>query len=94
MAKMRVGIVFGGKSAEHEVSLQSAKNIVEAIDKTRFDVVLLGIDKQGLWHINDAGNYLLNPQDPARIARHRCDFPDCSRYPRGRRIAAGHAAHG
>lgn len=51
MAKMRVGIVFGGKSAEHEVSLQSAKNIVEAIDKSRFDVVLLGIDKQGLWHI-------------------------------------------
>lgn len=68
MAKMRVGIVFGGKSAEHEVSLQSAKNIVEAIDKSRFDVVLLGIDKQGLWHINDAGNYLLNAQDPARIA--------------------------
>ena len=65
MAKMRVGIVFGGKSAEHEVSLQSAKNIVEAIDKSRFDVVLLGIDKQGLWHINDAGNYLLNAQDPA-----------------------------
>lgn len=62
MAKMRVGIVFGGKSAEHEVSLQSAKNIVEAIDKSRFDVVLLGIDKQGLWHINDAGNYLLNAQ--------------------------------
>lgn len=50
------------------MSLQSAKNIVEAIDKSRFDVVLLGIDKQGLWHINDAGNYLLNAQDPARIA--------------------------
>lgn len=50
------------------MSLQSAKNIVEAIDKTRFDVVLLGIDKQGLWHINDASNYLLNPQDPAHIA--------------------------
>lgn len=47
MAKQRVGIVFGGKSAEHEVSLQSAKNIVDAIDKSRFDVVLLGIDKQG-----------------------------------------------
>ena len=68
MAKLRVGIVFGGKSAEHEVSLQSAKNIVEAIDKTRFDVVLLGIDKQGQWHISDAQNYLLNAQDPARIA--------------------------
>ncbi len=54
MAKLRVGIVFGGKSAEHEVSLQSAKNIVDAIDKTRFDVVLLGIDKAGQWHVNDA----------------------------------------
>ena len=53
MAKLRVGIVFGGKSAEHEVSLQSAKNIVDAIDKTRFDVVLLGIDKQGQWHVSD-----------------------------------------
>lgn len=68
MTKLRVGIVFGGKSAEHEVSLQSAKNIVDAIDKTRFDVVLLGIDKQGQWHISDASNYLLNPQDPAHIA--------------------------
>ncbi|MDF7680315.1 D-alanine--D-alanine ligase [Enterobacteriaceae bacterium ESL0689] len=70
MAKMRVGIVFGGKSTEHEVSLQSAKNIVEAIDKTRFDIMLLGIDKQGLWHINDLHHYLLNPQDPAHIALH------------------------
>ncbi|WP_039055480.1 D-alanine--D-alanine ligase [Enterobacter sp. Bisph1] len=68
MAKMRVGIVFGGKSAEHEVSLQSAKNIVDAMDKSRFDVVLLGIDKQGQWHVSDADNYLLNASDPAHIA--------------------------
>ena len=45
MSKLRVGIIFGGKSAEHEVSLQSAKNIVDAIDKQKFDVTLLGIDK-------------------------------------------------
>ncbi len=70
MAKLRVGIVFGGKSAEHEVSLQSAKNIVDAIDKQKFEVVLLGIDKQGQWHINDANNYLTNANDPARIALH------------------------
>ncbi len=50
---------------EHEVSLQSAKNIVDAIDKSRFDVVLLGIDKQGQWHVSDASNYLLNADDPA-----------------------------
>lgn len=68
MAKVRVGVVFGGKSAEHEVSLQSAKNIVDAMDKSRFEVVLLGIDKQGQWHINDANNYLQNANDPAHIA--------------------------
>lgn len=68
MVKLRVGIAFGGKSAEHEVSLQSAKNIADAIDKSRFDVVLLGIDKQGQWHISDPDNYLLNADDPARIA--------------------------
>jgi D-alanine-D-alanine ligase len=56
-----------GKSAE-QVSLQSAKNIVDAIDKSRFDVVLLGIDKQGQWHVNDASQYLLNAHDPAHIA--------------------------
>ncbi|STV95856.1 D-alanine--D-alanine ligase [Klebsiella michiganensis] len=47
---------------------------MEAIDKTRFDVVLLGIDKQGQWHINDASNYLLNPQDPAHIALRPSDI--------------------
>ena len=74
MAKQRVGIVFGGKSAEHEVSLQSAKNIVDAIDKSRFDVVLLGIDKQGQWHVNDASQYLLHADDPAHIALNPSDI--------------------
>lgn len=68
MTKRRVGVIFGGKSAEHEVSLQSAKNIVDAIDKEKFDVTLLGIDKQGQWHINDASNYLLHAENPALIA--------------------------
>ena len=71
MTKLRVGIVFGGKSAEHEVSLQAAKNILDAIDKTRFEVVLLGIDKQGHWRLNDASNFLLNAENPALIALNR-----------------------
>lgn len=71
MTKLRVGIVFGGKSSEHEVSLQSAKNILDAIDKTRFEPVLLGIDKQGEWHLNDASDFLINAQDPALIALNR-----------------------
>lgn len=68
MTKLRVGVIFGGKSAEHEVSLQSAKNILDAIDKDKFDVTLLGIDKQGQWHLNDASNFLLNAENPALIA--------------------------
>lgn len=68
MSKLRVGIVFGGKSAEHEVSLQSAKNIFDAIDRQKFDVTLLGIDKQGEWHLHDAADYLLNADNPALIA--------------------------
>jgi D-alanine-D-alanine ligase len=71
VTKLRVGVIFGGKSAEHEVSLQSAKNILDAIDKEKFDVTLLGIDKQGQWHINDASNFLLNAENPALIALNR-----------------------
>jgi D-alanine-D-alanine ligase len=48
-AKRNVGILCGGKSAEHEVSLQSAKNIYEAIDREKFNPILIGIDKSGTW---------------------------------------------
>ncbi len=47
--KIRVGILFGGKSAEHEVSLRSAKNVSDALDKKKYDVVFIGIDKSGRW---------------------------------------------
>ncbi|MFQ5706639.1 MAG: D-alanine--D-alanine ligase [bacterium] len=66
--KLRVGILFGGKSAEHEVSLQSAKNVVEAIDRNKYDVVLIGIDKQGRWYLNEASRFLLNADNPKLIA--------------------------
>jgi D-alanine-D-alanine ligase len=51
--KIRVGILFGGKSAEHEVSILSAQSVLEALDKEKFSVVLIGIDKQGKWHLNN-----------------------------------------
>lgn len=51
--KIRVGIVFGGKSAEHEVSIQSAKCVIDSIDTSRFEPVLIGIDKDGQWLLND-----------------------------------------
>ncbi len=65
--KIRVGVLFGGRSAEHEVSLQSAKNIIEALDKDKYDVVLIGIDKQGSWHLNQSSRFLLNADNPSLI---------------------------
>lgn len=47
--KIRVGIVFGGRSAEHEVSLRSAQSIYTALDKNKYEPVLIGITKQGNW---------------------------------------------
>jgi D-alanine-D-alanine ligase len=49
MAKLRVGILFGGRSGEHEVSLLSAASVLNAIDKTKYDVVPIGITKGGRW---------------------------------------------
>jgi D-alanine-D-alanine ligase len=65
--KIRVAVLFGGKSAEHEVSLQSAKNVFDAIDRTKYDVVPVGIDKQGRWLVEDEARCLLNADDPKRI---------------------------
>jgi len=67
MNKLRVGILFGGKSAEHEVSLQSAKNIFDAIDREKYEPVLIGIDKSGRWLLNDESGFLINANDPKRI---------------------------
>ena len=49
MKKLKVGVLFGGRSGEHEVSLLSAASVVNAIDKSRFDVVPIGISKAGQW---------------------------------------------
>lgn len=50
---MRIGVLFGGKSGEHEVSLRSARSIIDAIDKTKHEVFPIGIDKEGLWCKSD-----------------------------------------
>jgi D-alanine-D-alanine ligase len=65
--KISVGILFGGKSAEHEVSLQSAKNVFDAIDRDKYNPVLIGIDKSGSWHISNGSTFILNSEDPKGI---------------------------
>jgi D-alanine-D-alanine ligase len=47
--KIRVGILFGGKSVEHEISLLSASNVIAALDRKKYTPVLLKIDKRGRW---------------------------------------------
>lgn len=71
--KIKVGILFGGKSAEHEVSLQSAKNVVDAIDKKKYEPILIGINKQGKWLLGDKLNassesVALVPQSSGKIS--------------------------
>jgi D-alanine-D-alanine ligase len=68
MQKLNVGILFGGKSAEHEVSLLSAKNVFDAIDRNKYNPILIGIDKAGTWHISNGGDFILNADNPKCIA--------------------------
>ena len=65
--KIRVAVLFGGRSAEHEVSLQSAKNVISAIDKEKYEVVLIGIDHDGKWYLNESSHFLLNEENPKLI---------------------------
>jgi D-alanine-D-alanine ligase len=64
--KIRVGILFGGRSGEHEVSLTSAQGIMKAIDKDKYDVVPIGITKEGRWMVGG---------DPLRALRAAADMP-------------------
>ncbi|MDQ1451437.1 MAG: D-alanine-D-alanine ligase [Acidobacteriaceae bacterium] len=57
--KLRVGIVFGGRSGEHEVSLRSAASVLAAIDKRKYDVVPIGIAKTGHWLLADEAQHML-----------------------------------
>ena len=63
MEKKRLAILFGGRSAEHEVSVDSANNIYKAIDKAKYEVVIIGIDHKGEWYLYNKKdlNNLIDP---------------------------------
>src|ERR1700728_1051266 len=65
--KIRVGIVFGGQSAEHEISILSARNVLEALDRSRFDPLLICIDKNGRWLVQNEQKLLASPSDPRQV---------------------------
>ena len=47
--KLRVGVIFGGRSGEHEVSIRSARAVIESIDRKKYDVLPIAISKEGKW---------------------------------------------
>ena len=49
--KKVVGVIFGGQSGEHEVSLMSSYNVIKALDREKYDIVMIGITKEGRWMI-------------------------------------------
>ena len=61
MKKIRVGILFGGRSGEHEVSLLSAASVLEAINRKKYEVVPIGITKEGRWVAAGHAERLLHP---------------------------------
>jgi D-alanine-D-alanine ligase len=67
-SKLRVAVLFGGKSMEHEVSIQSARNVVMAMDKNKYEIILIGIDKAGCWHLCDPETFDSMPDNGTPIA--------------------------
>src|SRR6516165_11151059 len=79
MKKLRVGILFGGRSGEHEVSLLSAASVFSAIDKNKYEVVPIGISKEGHWvTASDAERLLARQGLPAAQTPRRAGDPEAT----------------
>ena len=76
--KLRVGILFGGRSGEHEVSLLSAASILKSIDHKKFDVVPIGITKEGHWLAAGEAHDLLEGSESAVARRLRAGDPEAT----------------
>lgn len=75
--KLRVGVIFGGRSSEHEVSVRSAATVIEAIDRKRYDVLPIAITREGKWLSPAASAALLSNAAqsalPNDVSEHRHD---------------------
>ena len=79
-AKIRVGVLFGGRSGEHEVSLLSAASVIEAMDQSKYEVIPIGITKEGRWvTAADAEQLLRGNKGAQQQQRHlRAGDPDAT----------------
>ena len=80
MKKLRVGVLFGGRSGEHEVSLLSAASVLNAIDKKKYEVVPIGITKEGRWVTAAHAERLLqgNPPETSEPSHLRAGDPEAT----------------
>jgi D-alanine-D-alanine ligase len=76
--KLRVGILFGGRSGEHEVSLLSAASVLNAINKKKYDVVPIGITKEGRWVTAEHAEQLLRGEAPRNALPLRAGDPQAT----------------
>ncbi len=67
--KRRVAVIFGGRSAEHEVSVVSARSVLAALDPDRYDVLTIGIDREGGWHMLPALPSASRPGELPRVGQ-------------------------
>lgn len=75
MSKIKIGIVFGGRSGEHEISVRSAKSVIEQIDKDKYDIVPIAITKEGNWLNPVESLGLLPPQTQELLIGEIGGFP-------------------
>ena len=77
--KLRVGVIFGGRSGEHEVSLVSATSVIHALDKNKYDVVPIGITPDGRWISSDQSLGLLKSRTGVELEPERFLVPEPNR---------------
>lgn len=71
----RVAILLGGKSSEHEISLISAMNINAALDRSRYESMLIGISKEGKWYLQDEAAFMAQEMNPKTVKLVSFDRP-------------------
>ena len=83
MEKIKVGVVYGGRSGEHEISIRSARTVIEQIDKDKYEVVPIAVAQTGNW-LNPLESLSLLPPDIQNLL-----IGDIGKYPRSRIVFAG-----
>lgn len=87
MSKIKIGIVFGGRSGEHEISVRSAKSVIEQIDKDKYDIIPIAITKEGNW-LNPVESLGLLPAQTQELL-----LDDIGGFPRNAVAFTGDTSH-